>query len=367
MLRRRLPRIHRQRARFKKHIRLRALQPLPHVSRRSHMRRLRRPMPVQQRNWIESIRVREPPHPPRRHARQPPSNVVLPPQFRLFRDQQTQKSSPDIPKSHHRQVIRRHSSLLGHAQFFNDYEIQCRGGLLRPPSSMQTKPQPHPFCFPTGRDYFPFASPANFLAASEINSASFSSTCATRAAASSACFHFFCSSASRTAGIAFAAYPVYAPGAYSSCLYQNRPGNPSAVVSLCSLCISISFKSRNDAFASIALPFALAASSAFLYSSTLRFNFSTALSSGAKFKCGGTSSTLGGTYFSFGSAVAENAPSSISRFRSFTSSCCSPANFFTSLTYIRTSSAKSPNSNGRKSASASRIIAVPPVCESARP
>src|SRR5207249_11071294 len=72
----------------------------------------------------------------------------------------------------------------------------------------------------------------SFWAAVEMSWASSSKTRATTIILSSACFHCFCSMASRTAGTVFGALPGLKTGGERWWLNQGRVGRPSAVGSL---------------------------------------------------------------------------------------------------------------------------------------
>jgi len=89
-------------------------------------------------------------------------------------------------------------------------------------------------------------------------------------------------------------------------------------------------------------------------------------SSGAKFRCGGTLSKVGNTWMA---RIVGRVEEALLRSRDWLANVVPRllGQRFQSFTYMCTVSAKSPNSNGSKSASAMRITAVPPVCASARP
>src|ERR1700740_2685479 len=132
-------------------------------------------MPADRGDGVQAVRIRKPSDAANRNAGQAPAHIVFAAQLHLFRDEQPQERPAGIAEAHDREVIRRNSSV----------------SVFRGTSSLPV------FYFPAAAE--------SFAAAAEIKADSSSSTFATRAADSSASFHFFCSRFSRTAGIAFAA------------------------------------------------------------------------------------------------------------------------------------------------------------------
>src|SRR6202030_1714183 len=177
----RLAALHIQRARLKKYIGLGVLQPFTHVAGEHPMVR-RRPTPTQYRQRVQSVRIGKPAVAPGGHAGESPAHVITPPNFRFFRDKQAQKCLAHISEPYDSQVVR------------GDMSSSARVRLRR--RSFRKRCEAY------------FTAALSFAAAEEISAASSCSTRATTTMPSSACFHSFCSMASRTAGTVFTAYPV---------------------------------------------------------------------------------------------------------------------------------------------------------------
>src|SRR6266850_4139261 len=108
----------------------------------------------------------------RGNAGEPPAHVIATVEFGFFGNQQAQKRLAHISKTNDGEVVRR--------------DICSSNRMSVSQASLSVK--------------FRFYFPASFAAADEMSAASSLNTPATTAIASSACFHCFCSMASRTAG-----------------------------------------------------------------------------------------------------------------------------------------------------------------------
>ena len=113
----------------------------------------------------------------RGNAGEPPANVITTVEFCFFRNEQAQKRLANISKPNDGKVVRRNG--CSSTRMLRSQAILELNFLV----------------------YFA----ASFAAADEMSAASSLNTAATTMMASSACFHCFCSMASRTAGTVFTA------------------------------------------------------------------------------------------------------------------------------------------------------------------
>jgi hypothetical protein len=89
-----------QRGSLEKNVGASALQPLANVTRRLGLRRWK--MPVENRERIQAIGVRDPANTARGQAGQAPTHIVAAAEFRLFRNEKAKKGTPDISESDQR-------------------------------------------------------------------------------------------------------------------------------------------------------------------------------------------------------------------------------------------------------------------------
>src|SRR5467141_363277 len=67
----------------------------------------RRPVSVQQRNWVASIRLHKPAGSPSCDSRETPAHVGAAAHFRLLRNQEPKKGTPHVSKSNDGKIVER--------------------------------------------------------------------------------------------------------------------------------------------------------------------------------------------------------------------------------------------------------------------